>query len=96
MATQQLQTALRIIISGQVQGVGFRYATVDEARRLGVIGWVRNTRDGRVEIVAQGPHPAVHRLLAWCQSGPPGARVANVEQSELPLNETLEGFRIAY
>jgi len=96
MATQQPQTALRIIINGRVQGVGFRYATVDEASRLGLTGWVRNTRDGRVEIVVQGPQATVQRLLSWCHRGPLGARVMTVEQSELPVDERLAGFRIVH
>ncbi len=100
MTTRQHPTApavcWRILVSGRVQGVGFRYATVDEARRLGLVGWVRNTRDGQVEIVAQGHHDSMRRLLAWCRSGPPGARVTGVEQTESSVDESLSGFHMTY
>jgi len=76
-------------ISGRVQGVGFRYATVIEAQRYGVGGWVRNLGDGRVEAVFEGPAAEVARLVHWCRNGPPGAWVADVRTTpEPPLGET--------
>ena len=72
----------RLSISGQVQGVGFRYAMRHEAARLGVGGWVRNRTDGSVEAMLQGPDDAVHALVSWARRGPPGARVIGVEVSE--------------
>ena len=74
--------AKRLIISGMVQGVGFRFSMVGEARRLGVRGWVRNRRDGTVEAVVDGDAAAVAAIIAWAQAGPPGARVASVSVSE--------------
>ena len=85
----------RIVVSGRVQGVGFRYATQHEANRLGLRGWVRNTDDGKVEIVAEGTPADVDALQAWCQRGPSGARVANVVASEIPAREALGSFTIA-
>jgi acylphosphatase len=82
---------VRIVVRGRVQGVGFRYATVSEARRLGLAGWARNADDGSVEIVADGPSPAVQQLIAWCQHGPPSARVTNVQHREEPSNGELLG-----
>ncbi len=81
-------------ICGRVQGVGFRYAAVDEARRLGLTGWVRNTPDGRVEIVAEGPEERLRRFIAWCHGGPPGAFVAGVEEQWGPGTGEFGDFRI--
>jgi acylphosphatase len=65
-------------VSGVVQGVFYRQSTVDEGRRLGVAGWVRNLPDGRVEVLAEGPKAAVEALVAFCRRGPPAARVEAV------------------
>jgi acylphosphatase len=70
---------LHLVVSGRVQGVAFRAYTVDEARRLGLAGWVRNLPDGRVEAEAEGERPALEALLAFCRRGPPAARVEGVE-----------------
>ena len=74
-------TTLRLEILGRVQGVGFRYAMVQEAARLGVSGWVRNRRDGSVEAVVQGDDAGVGALRAWAERGPPGAHVSAVTAS---------------
>jgi acylphosphatase len=62
------------IVDGMVQGVGFRYATVRQARALGLTGTVRNLADGRVEVVAEGEEQRLARLQGWL-AGPPHARV---------------------
>ncbi len=69
---------VHLLVSGIVQGVSFRYYTVEEARRLGVAGWVRNLADGRVEVEAEGEKRAVEALVAWCRRGPPAAQVDDV------------------
>lgn len=68
-----------LVVAGLVQGVAFRAATVDAARRLGVNGWVRNLPDGRVEAEAEGERSRVEALVAWCRRGPPAARVDDVQ-----------------
>jgi acylphosphatase len=72
----------RVRVHGRVQGVWFRAATREEARRQGVSGWVRNRPDGSVEAVFEGPAAAVEALLAFVGRGPPGARVTRVEVEE--------------
>lgn len=83
-----------IQVSGRVQGVGFRWATVEEARRLRLTGWVRNTLEGGVEIVAEGEREVVDRFLDWCQVGPSLARVEGVRDEESPATGEFEGFGI--
>lgn len=84
----------RAWISGRVQGVCFRYYTVEEARRLGVDGWVRNLPDGRVELVAEGEPDRVEALLEWCHRGPSSARVVDVEVADEAPEGELDGFTV--
>ncbi len=70
---------VHLLVSGIVQGVFFRQSTVDEARRLGVAGWVRNLPDGRVEVEAEGERAALDALVRFCRRGPPAAQVDGVE-----------------
>ena len=70
-----MSVAIRAIIRGRVQGVGFRWFVVREARRLDLLGYARNQADGSVEVVAVGDAGAVDSLRARLQAGPPGARV---------------------
>ena len=71
---------LRVV--GCVQGVGFRLATQDKARALGVFGWVRNLADGSVEVRAHGPSQSVDQLITWLWQGPPTAKVHTVQETE--------------
>jgi acylphosphatase len=68
----------RLIITGLVQGVGYRYGMVAAARRLEVAGWVRNRRNGSVEAVICGSAEAVAAMIDWARHGPAGAEVAHV------------------
>ena len=76
----------RLRITGYVQGVGYRYALRQEARKRGATGWVRNRADGSVEALLQGGPQAVEELIAWARSGPPASRVADV-RIEMPDSE---------
>ncbi len=69
---------MRITVEGHVQGVGFRWWVVEQARRLGLEGWVRNRRDGSVEVLAMGEADDVGRLGEACGAGPSGASVRSV------------------
>ena len=80
---------VHLMISGRVQGVGFRESMKMVAEALEVTGWVRNRGDGDVEATVQGDEPAVDQLVAWCGSGPPGANVRFVDAR---LVETSESF----
>ncbi|HKF83468.1 MAG TPA: DNA polymerase ligase N-terminal domain-containing protein [Solirubrobacterales bacterium] len=73
------KAAVRAVVRGRVQGVGFRDATVGEARRRGALGWVQNAEDGAVLVHAEGPAAAVDELVEFLREGPPAARVEEVE-----------------
>jgi acylphosphatase len=84
---------IHLVVEGRVQGVFFRASCAREAEACGLVGWVRNVPDGRVEAVFEGPEPQLGMIVAWCRQGPPGARVDEVSVSrEEPVGET--GFRI--
>lgn len=74
-----MKTRTHVFVSGKVQGVYFRQNTLQAANNYGVFGWVRNLPDGRVEAVFEGDETAVNKMVEWCRSGPPSARVDNLE-----------------
>lgn len=71
-------SALRLVVSGRVQGVGYRAFAVETARALGIDGWVRNRRDGTVEILIDALAPHVERFVDACRQGPPLADVKSI------------------
>lgn len=85
-----------VTISGRVQGVNFRANTREQARVVGVAGWVRNLEDGRVEAVFEGPRAAVKQLVSWCYSGPTHARIERVEVEWARPTGEEQGFRILW
>jgi len=85
-----------VIITGRVQGVGFRYDTQWAAQRIGVHGWVRNRRDGSVEGVFEGEKERVNRMLDWCQHGSALARVDHVSLEWEPFNGEYTAFNIVH
>ena len=79
-------------ITGRVQGVGYRWSMAQEAKRLGVNGWVRNRIDGSVEAVVRGSASQVLALIEWAQRGPELAQVASVAESLVEAGEDFGGF----
>ena len=86
--------AIHAFVSGIVQGVAYRQSCRAVARGLGLVGWVRNLGDGRVEVWAQGEAEACDRLVEWLWSGPPGAEVRGVETDTVAVDATLRDFFI--
>jgi acylphosphatase len=86
-------TRVHMVISGRVQGVFYRDYTVAEAERLGLRGWVRNLRDGTVELEAEGEAGALALLEAWCRSGSPMSKVTTVESTPIAATGAGPGFR---
>ncbi|MBI2560008.1 MAG: acylphosphatase [Planctomycetes bacterium] len=85
-----------VYVEGMVQGVFFRAGTVDKARSLNIVGWVRNCPDGSVEAVFEGKKDVVEKIVNWCRVGPSGAIVRNVDVNwEEPTGE-FKTFSIKY
>ncbi len=84
----------RYVISGKVQGVGYRYFALKVARELKLTGWVKNLQDGRVEALASGPAAKLKRFDSELRIGPPRAEVTSVEVADTETDAKLEGFYI--
>ncbi len=87
---------LYAVVSGRVQGVGFRYFVVQTAQTLGLRGYARNDSTGDVEVVAQGPRPALEHLLVLLRQGPSAARVQDVEATWRTRTEHFSGFHVRW
>ncbi len=85
---------MHVWVSGTVQGVWFRESTKKAAEALGVVGWVRNLPDRRVEGVFEGPASAVDQLVAWCNHGPERAMVTAVHAESESATGEFEAFRV--
>jgi acylphosphatase len=84
-----LPAARRVVVTGRVQGVWFRQSCADRARSAGVVGWVRNLRDGQVEAWLEGDPDQVDAVIDWCRVGPPRATVTGVDvREEDPVGAT--------
>jgi acylphosphatase len=91
MTTERV--ARRAVVSGRVQGVGFRFYARAEAERLGLSGFVQNQGDGSLLVEAAGEPAAVHEFIGWLRSGPPSAEVGGVDVR--PIEAAAgEGFTI--
>ncbi len=87
---------VRVKVTGVVQGVWYRGSTKARASELGLVGWVRNLRDGSVELEAEGEQSVVDQLVAWCEQGPPAARVGGVDVEVVEPNGSDSGFEVRY
>ena len=94
--SRNTRKTLHVRIEGIVQGVGFRYSTVHQARRLGLYGYVRNLWDGTVEVVAEGPEEQLRQLERWLHHGPPGAIVRRVDSHYAPFQGVYRSFGVDF
>lgn len=83
-------------VTGRVQGVFFRAETADLAHRLGLMGWVKNLSDGRVEVLFEGEKQDVEKAVAFCERGPPGAQVQTLEVKWENWKGEFSDFRVRY
>jgi acylphosphatase len=88
--------ARRFIVSGRVQGVGFRYFTVQAAERAGVVGTVRNLPDGTVEAIAEGSLATLAEFLKEVRRGPSFSRVTSIDEQEYPETNRYKSFEVIY
>ncbi len=88
--------AIRLVVTGRVQGVWFRASARDEAVRIGLKGRVRNLADGSVEIIAVGEQHLLDELIAWAHKGPPQASVIDVSVETLPTEPPFSSFELIY
>lgn len=85
-----------LYVSGEVQGVGFRYSAIRLARAIGVTGWVRNLYDGRVELWIEGEESRVNQMVEWCYRGPRGAHVTDVDVEICAYSGQYPGFDVGF
>ncbi|WP_316669757.1 acylphosphatase [uncultured Propionibacterium sp.] len=88
------QRSVHVLVGGLVQGVGFRWYTLQRADALGLSGWVRNLPGGDVELFAQGDDSAVEELVEWLREGPGFALVRRLQVREAPRRPGLSGFAV--
>ncbi|HMK55332.1 MAG TPA: acylphosphatase [Dissulfurispiraceae bacterium] len=91
-----MKTRVHLLIKGRVQGVGFRWFVNDIATSMGLAGWAKNLRDGRVEAVFEGEKSAIESAISHCNEGPRSAIVAGIDLSWDEQPEGLSGFDIRY
>ena len=91
-----MNTRVHVYVSGKVQGVYFRSHTQNQARELGLAGWVRNLDDGRVEAVFEGDESTVKRMVKWCGVGEGFARVDDIEVVDEEYKGEFDGFMVRH
>jgi acylphosphatase len=88
--------AKHIIVKGKVQGVFFRRNAQQKANELNIKGWVKNTDNDNVEIIAQGDENNLQQFIEWCKEGPERAEVEDVEINDKKIDDSLKRFSIVY
>lgn len=88
--------AFHAFVEGEVQGVGYRYSALAEARSLAIRGWVRNTAYGEVEVWAEGDEADLDEFIRWLNHGPPYARVENVRVEWEKAKDVYPSFSISF
>lgn len=97
MAEAGGEQARLYLVSGRVQGVGYRYFAMRTAQKLGIRGTVKNLRDGRVEVAAAGAAESMAAFRAELQQGPQGAQVTSIDEGALPVDHDFGGeFTVEY
>ena len=94
--SERVSVRLHAYVKGRVQGVGFRYFTLDAAHALSLTGWVRNLRDRRVEVIAEGALEDLNRLLVILRKGPASGEVTDVDYEFTQAKGEFDGFRVGY
>jgi acylphosphatase len=88
------QKRAHVYVSGRVQGVFYRANTREQARSLGLSGWVRNLSDGRVEAIFEGPESDIREMIEWCHDGSPAANVSDVDVTWKEATGEFDGFEV--
>jgi len=91
-----LMKRIHIFVEGKVQGVFFRHHTMQTASAYNIKGWVKNLRDGRVEMVCEGSEEDIERMIEWCRQGPPGSHVRKIDTAREEYGGEFESFEIVY
>jgi acylphosphatase len=92
--TMTKQVRVRILIEGRLQAMNFRYHTQQQAKKLGLTGFVRTLSDGRIEIEAQGDEDNVEQLLGWCQGGPQSSQIKSILYRYDEPNDRYSDFNV--
>ncbi len=87
---------VKVLITGRVQGVGFRYSTSKEAHKRNLSGWCRNNSDNSVSAVFAGERERIEEMLRWCKQGPLLAKVDSIKVEWLPFNPIYQSFSIEH
>ena len=96
MNTDPVSQRVKITVFGDVHYVGFRFSTIEVARDLALVGWVKNEPDGTVQIVAEGEKEKLENLVTWAKQGPPLAKVEKIEVVWGSATREFSGFEVEY